>query len=414
MVPDPALTAMGKSGWFALGYADPMQTHIAERFRPFGTTIFAEMTRLAVQHSAVNLSQGFPDFDGPDFVKSAACEAIRAGHNQYARSAGVPELAHAIAGRFAARTHISVDPLSQVTVTSGCTEALASTLLGLVNPGEEVILFEPYYDSYRACVAMAGATARYVALREVGGRFTYDAEELARAFTDRTRAILVNSPHNPTGTVFSRTELEGIAALCSQHDVIAISDEVYEDLVYEGEHVAIASLPGMAERTVTLSSLGKSFSLTGWKVGWAIASEGLSAGVRAAHQFVTFSTATAFQHAASVALAEGDEYVAELRETYRQRRDRLASALSEIGFGVVVPEGTYFVLGEHSAISRRLGVSTDVELALLLTREYGVATIPPSAFCVTPGHCANYLRFAFCKREATIEEAIARLRKIGR
>lgn len=388
-----------------------MPSPTAERFRPFGTTIFAEMTRLAQEHKAVNLSQGFPDFDGPDFVKQAAKEAIDRGHNQYARSAGVPELASAVAERFERRTHRSVDPLAQITITSGCTEALAAAILGIVNPGEEVILFEPFYDSYRACVAMAGATPRFVTLRESAGRFTFDPAELARAFTSRTRAILVNTPHNPTGTVFSRAELTLIADHCQKHGVIALSDEVYEDLTYECEHLSIAALPGMADRTVTLSSLGKSFSLTGWKVGWAVASEELSAAVRAAHQFLTFSTSTPFQHGAAVALREGDAYISELRGIYRARRDRLAAALADLGFGVVVPEGTYFIMGEHSRISRKLGVKTGVELALALTRDAGVATIPPSVFCATEGHCANYLRFAFCKREETIEEAIRRLGK---
>lgn len=389
-----------------------MPSQTADRFRPFGTTIFAEMSRLAAEHSAVNLSQGFPDFDGPDFVKAAAKQAIDHAHNQYARSAGVPELARAIAERFTARTHIPVDPMAQITVTSGCTEAIAATLLGIVNPGDEVILFEPYYDSYRACLAMAGARARFVTLRPEGVRFTFDPDELARAFTDKTRAILVNTPHNPTGTVFSGQELAQIADLCQKHDAIALSDEVYEDLTFGVPHVSIASLPGMADRTVTLSSLGKSFSLTGWKVGWAIGSAELSAAVRSAHQFLTFSTATPFQHAAASALREGDAYIAELRQTYHDNRDLLAGALTDLGFGVVVPEGTYFILAEHTQISSRLGVRGDVDLALRLTSEFGVATIPPSVFCSTAGHCSNYLRFAFCKRRETLDEAIKRLGKL--
>ncbi len=390
-----------------------MPNQTAERFQPFGTTIFAEMSRLAAENNAVNLSQGFPDFDGPDFVKQAARQAIDQHQNQYARSAGVPELVTAIAERFNQRTGLPTDPMSQVTVTSGCTEALASTLLGTINPGDEVILFEPFYDSYRACLAMSGARARFVTLRPVDGRFTFDPAELASAFSTRTRAVLVNTPHNPTGSVLSRQELTQIADLCQQHDAIAIADEVYEDLTFGPAHLSIASMPGMADRTITLSSLGKSFSLTGWKVGWAIACEPLSAAIRSAHQFVTFSSATPFQHAAAVALREGDGYIAELRAKYQHSRDRLGSALSEIGFDVILPEGTYFILAEHSRISERLGVSNDVELALKLTSDVGVAAIPPSVFCATEGHCANYLRFAFCKQEATLDEAIRRLRKIG-
>ncbi len=390
-----------------------MPSQTAERFRPFGTTIFAEMSRLAAEHNAVNLSQGFPDFDGPDFVKAAAKHAIDEAHNQYARSAGVPDLASAIAERFSARTHIPVDPMTQITVTSGCTEAIAATILGIANPGDEVVLFEPYYDSYRACLAMAGAKAKFVRLRPVDGRFTFDPAELAEAFTPRTRAILVNTPHNPTGTVLTRQELTQIAELCQKHDAVAISDEVYEDLTYGAPHLSIASLPGMPDRTVTLSSLGKSFSLTGWKVGWAIASVDLSAAVRSAHQFLTFSTATPFQHAAAVALRRGEGYVEELRKSYLDNRDLLAESLSELGFGVVVPEGTYFIFAEHTAISQRLGVTSDVELALKLTQDFGVATIPPSVFCATPGHCANFLRFAFCKQRSTLDEAIRRLGKLG-
>lgn len=387
--------------------------HTAERFRPFGTTIFAEMSRLAAEHDAVNLSQGFPDFDGPPFVKEAAKAAIDRAQNQYARSAGVPDLVSAIAERFTDRTGMPIDPMAQVTVTSGCTEAIAATMLGLVNPGDEVILFEPYYDSYRACLAMAGAKARFVTLRPVNGRFTFDQGELARAFTNKTRAILVNTPHNPTGTVLTRDELTNIATLCQQHNAIAISDEVYEDLTFGHEHLSIGALPGMSDRAVTLSSIGKSFSLTGWKVGWAIASPEISSAIRSAHQFITFSTATPLQHAAAIALQQGNGYIAELRQMYHQNRDRLAAALTEIGFDVIVPEGTYFILAEHSRISQKLGTTNDVELALKLTADFGVAAIPPSVFCATDGHCANYLRFAFCKQEATLDEAIHRLRKIG-
>ena len=276
----------------------PIQT--AARLAPFGTTIFAEMTRLANEHGAVNLSQGFPDFDGPEFMKKAAAKAMAAGRNQYARPMGEPALNEAIAAAWHARTGMQIDPTANVTVTAGCTEALASAFLGLVNPGDEVVLFQPYYDSYRACVAMAGATAKCVALRPDfeanggAGTFSFDESELRAAFSERTRAILVNTPHNPTGKVFSRAELELIARLCIEHDVIAITDEVYEYLVYEpGQpHLSLAALPGMAERTLTLSSTGKTFSMTGWKVGWGIGPAPRAAARRGGPQLITKAGAT--------------------------------------------------------------------------------------------------------------------------
>ncbi|MFG0283459.1 MAG: aminotransferase class I/II-fold pyridoxal phosphate-dependent enzyme, partial [Phycisphaerales bacterium JB039] len=274
---------------------------VADRLRPFGVTIFAEMTRLAVEHGAVNLSQGFPDFDGPDFVKQALADAMNAGHNQYAPLGGIPALQQAIADWHAAAWAggaPAVDPAACVTVTSGCTEAIPATMLGLLNPGHEIIIFEPFYDSYRACVAMAGATPRFVTLRpQADGAFAFDPDELRAAITPRTRAILVNTPHNPTGKVYTRDELQFIADLCIERDVIAITDEVYERLVFEPDlpHIRMASLPHMGERTVTLSSLGKTFSFTGWKIGWAVAPPDLSKGVRAAHQFLTYAVSTPAQ-----------------------------------------------------------------------------------------------------------------------
>ncbi|CAE7441237.1 dapC, partial [Symbiodinium necroappetens] len=308
-------------------------TQTADRFSAFGTTIFAEISALALEHGAINLGQGFPDFDGPEHVKAAATRAMADGHNQYAPLPGVPELRGAIARSFGERFGVSVDPAREVTVTCGCTEAIAATLSGLVNPGDEVVLFEPFYDSYRACVSLAGATARFVTLRaDANGRFTFDPGELRAAFNEKTRAVLVNTPHNPTGVVFSREELRSIADLCIEHDAIAISDEVYEHIVMEGEHVPIATLDGMRDRTVTLSSFGKTFSMTGWKIGWAIAPPALTSGVRSAHQFLTFAIATPLQHAAAEALASPPSYFEDLRAGYRERRDLLVGALREIGF----------------------------------------------------------------------------------
>lgn len=391
----------------------------AHRLAPFGTTIFAEMTRLANEHGAVNLSQGFPDFDGPDFMKHAAAEAMNAGRNQYARPMGEPALNEAIAAAWRAQTGAEIDPTANVTVTAGCTEALAAAFLGLVNPGDEVILFQPYYDSYRACIAMAGATARIVTLRpDAGsGNFVFDESELRAAFTPRTRAILVNTPHNPTGKVFSRAELDLVARLCIEHDVIAITDEVYEHLVYEPDqpHISLATLPGMAERTLTLSSTGKTFSMTGWKIGWGIGPPPLTAALRAAHQFITFAVATPLQHGAAAAVrpgGEGEAYVAALLEQYRASRDFLQSALTEIGFRTIRPAGTYFIMADHTSF----GFADDVAFCRHLTAHVGVAAIPPSVFYEDRALGKHLVRFAFCKRRETLEEAVRRMREgeIGR
>ncbi|MFG0327830.1 MAG: aminotransferase class I/II-fold pyridoxal phosphate-dependent enzyme [Phycisphaerales bacterium JB037] len=383
----------------------------ANRFKPFGTTIFAEMTALANEHGAVNLSQGFPDFDGPGFVKDAAARAIHDGINQYSPMPGRPELRHAIARFWADRTGDEINPDTEVTVTPGCTGALASTFLGLFNPGDEVVMFEPFYDSYRACAAMAGVTPRFVTLRPGEGkharRFVFDSAELEAAFTPRTRAILVNTPHNPTGKVFSADELDRIATLCRRHDAIAITDEVYDQLVYEPDlpHIRLATLPGMRDRTISLNSLGKTFSLTGWKIGWAIAPPHLTAAVRAAHQFLVYAVPGPLQIGAAAALSQSDDYIADLVATYRARRDQLSAALSELGFQVFRPEGTYFIMADHTS----LRFATDVDLCRHLATEIGVAAIPPSAFYSDPARGKALVRFAFCKTQATIDEAIRRL-----
>ncbi|MCW5776591.1 MAG: aminotransferase class I/II-fold pyridoxal phosphate-dependent enzyme [Phycisphaeraceae bacterium] len=388
---------------------------VADRLAPFGTTIFAEMTALALRHNAINLSQGFPDFDGPAFVKEAAKAAMDAGHNQYARTLGVPALNEAIAAWFRRGGGRPVDPTAEVTVTSGCTEALAACFLGLLNPGNEVILFEPYYDSYRAGVALAGGVARFITLRPgQDGRFAFDEDELSRAFGPRTRALVLNTPHNPTGKVFTRGELALIASLCERHGVTVIADEVYERLTFDADrpHVSMASLPGMEERTIVCSSLGKTFSLTGWKIGWSIAPPPLSACVRAAHQFLTFATATPLQHGAAVALGDPacEPYVRGLVDEYRAGRDFLGEALGSLGFGVHRPDGTYFIMADHAPVSRRLGLADDVAFCRYLTAEVGVAAIPPSVFYEHKEHGRPLVRFAFCKRRETLEEAVRRLR----
>lgn len=393
---------------YAVGMSDTQKSAVADRLAPFGSTIFTQISLLALEHDAINLGQGFPNFDGPEFVKQAAIDAINHGHGQYARSFGIPQLNQAVAERFHADTGLSIDPDGEVTVTSGCSEALIATFMGLINPGDEVILFEPYYDSYRACIAMAGAKAKFITLRPPG--FEVNEADLGAAFSDKTKAILVNTPHNPTGKVFTKEELELIASLCKEHDVIAITDEVYERLVFDSQHISLATLDGMYERTVTLSSLGKTFSLTGWKIGWAIAPTHLTAGVRAAHQFITFATATPLQHGAVAALRADDSYYQEFVETYIRRRNILADGLSEIGFEVYLPQGTYFVLADHT----RFGFADDVAFCEHLIKEVGVAAIPPSAFYHNPEDGKNLVRFAFCKDEQTLRDAIARLEALRR
>ena len=413
---------------------------VAARLAPFGTTVFAEITRLAIEHGAVNLGQGFPDFDGPAFVRDAACQAIRpdarpsnststtapaAGHNQYAPMIGVPPLLRAIAGVWAREQARTLDPAREICVTSGCTEAIAATFLGLCEPGDEVILFEPFYDSYRACVAMGGGVPRFVPLRPPSEQpanatkplatrgFWFDPADLRAAFTPRTRFIVLNTPHNPTGKVFSRAELELIASLCREHDLVAITDEVYERLVFEPDepHLRLAALPGMWERTITLSSLGKTFSLTGWKIGWAVGPERLIAGVKAAHQFLTYAIATPLQHAAAAAIEQGDAYIADLVADYARKRDRLADGLASLGFDVFTPSGTYFIMADHRRVGERLGAANDVELCRRLITDAGVAAIPPSAFYHTPGGGSQLVRFAFCKTDVALDEAIRRMSK---
>lgn len=376
---------------------------VASRLQPFGQTVFAEMSRRAAERGAINLGQGFPNFDGPEFVKEAAIAAIDSGHGQYAPTAGIPELAAAIGDRWTADTGLAVHAAGEVTVTSGCTEALAATFLGLVEPGDEVVLIEPYYDAYPALVAMAGAVPRHVTLQPPG--FRLEETALRAAIGAGTKAIVVNTPHNPTGRVFDEAELAALAAVAREFDLLVVSDEVYEHMTYDRPHRSPATLPGMRDRTIVLSSLGKTFSLTGWKIGWAIAPPHLTAGIRAAHQFLTFATATPLQHGAAAALAAPGGYFEELRAGYRHKRDLLTSGLAEVGFDVFVPEGTYFVLADHSAF----GFADDVAFANHMVDEVGVAVIPPGAFYHRPAEAARLTRFAFCKDEATLEEALQRM-----
>ena len=376
------------------------------RLRAFGTTIFTQMTRLADEHGAVNLSQGFPDFPGPAFVKAAARRAIDDDHNQYARMMGAPVLVEAIAADLERRHGLVYDPLTEVCVTAGATEGIHCALLALCEPGDEVVLLEPYYDSYRACCAMAGAVPRFVTLEAPGFRWRPGA--LEAAFTERTRLVLLNTPHNPTGRVLSRAELEEIAALCRRHDAVCVTDEVYDRLVFAGGHVPMATLPGMRERTLTLGSAGKTFSLTGWKIGWASGPAELVGALARAHQFVTFAVATPFQHAVATALREAGPrgYFESLATDYRARRDLLCGVLRDCGLGVIEPQGTYFVMTDL----RPLGWDDDVAFCRHLTTEVGVAAIPPTAFYENRDAGRFLARFAFCKRLETLEAAAERLR----
>ena len=365
------------------------------------------MTRLANAHGAINLAQGFPDFDGPSLAKEAAIAAISAGHGQYARMSGIPEIHAALAEKYRRDWALDYAADTEFTVTSGATEAIFAAIQGICDGGDEVVLFEPYYDSYKASVQMAGAVPRVVTLH--GPDWTLDRDEVRAAFGKRTRAVLVNSPHNPTGKVFAREELEFLAGLCQEHDVLCITDEVYEHLVYDGEHIPMARLPGMRERTITISSFGKTFSLTGWKIGWAAAPIELTSAVRAAHQFITFATATPLQHGAAVALAEaGADYYRNLTADYREKRDFLVRELTRVGFDVKSPAGAYFVCADF----RPFGFDDDRRFVRHLIEAVGVAAIPPSVFYDHPERGRWYARFAFCKKRETLEAAVKRLERL--
>lgn len=381
----------------------------AARVANFGTSVFTEVTELAARYQAVDLSTGFPNVDGPAVVKTAAVAALEAGRNQYALSHGVGELRQAVAGHSLRFYGQSVNPDTEVTITNGAAEALHSIADGLINPGDEVIIFEPFYEVYAPNVLMAGGQPRFVPLRPPD--WSFDPAELAAAFNNRTRAILVNTPHNPTGKVFSRPELEIIAGLCRQWDIIAITDEVYEHIIFDNTaHVRLAQLPGMAERTLTVSSLSKTFSFTGWRIGWVIAPPDLTTAVRLAHQFVLDCSATPLQYGAAAALSLDSDYYTALAADYQAKRDYLAAALVEAGFEVSLPAGAYFIM----AGIQPLGFEDDFTCCKYLASEVGVAAIPPSAFYSTPNKALGqkYVRFAFCKTMETLERARERLLKI--
>ena len=386
----------------------------ASRLAHFGESVFTRMSRLAAAHKAVNLGQGFPNFDGPEFVKTAGKAAIDAGFGQYARSFGLPELNQAIAARFHKDSAIEVNPETEITVTSGATEALAAVMLGLVEPGEEVILVEPFYDSYIAAVSMAGAVMRCIRMQSPD--FAFPVEQLRAAVNSKTRLILINSPHNPTGRVLSDEELAHIAQIAIANDCLVVSDEVYEHIYFERKHKSISTLPGMRERTIVLSSLGKTFSLTGWKVGWAIAPAKFTQAIRGAHQFLTFSTATPLQRAAVDALNAPENYFTQLRVDYAARRDAMLSMLRDVGFDPFIPEGSYFVLAKHEPFYIEPGaLAPDEAFCEHLVKTVGVAAIPCNAFYDPAStrdvkESTSMIRFAFCKDLETIQEAGRRMK----
>jgi aminotransferase len=370
----------------------------------FTESVIREMTRLAHLHGAVNLSQGFPDFPAPAEVKEAARRAIESDINQYAITWGARSLRQAIARKFERLYGVPVDPEREVTVTCGSTEAMMATLLAILNPGDEVVVFEPFYENYGPDAILSGAVPRFVKLRPPD--WSFDPDELARAFSARTRAIIVNTPNNPTGKVFTRAELETIAGLCRRHDALAVTDEIYEHILYDGAvHIPMASLPGMAERTVTINGMSKTYSVTGWRVGWTIAPPVLTDAIRKVHDFLTVGAAAPLQEAGALALDLPPGYYTSLAEAYARRRDRILPILERAGFRVYRPAGAYYVMTEIDG----LGWDDDVAFGRHLVEEIGVAVVPGSSFYNDPREGRGQVRFAFCKRDETLDEAERRL-----
>ncbi|HEU0235339.1 MAG TPA: aminotransferase class I/II-fold pyridoxal phosphate-dependent enzyme [Candidatus Limnocylindrales bacterium] len=387
----------------------PQRTsRISRKAASFTESVIREMNRLAVAAGAVSLSQGFPDFPSPPEIKEAAAAAIAADINQYAITWGATPLREAIASR-TARTYPGwqPDPATDITVTCGATEGMIAAMLGLLDPGDEILIFEPFYENYSPDAIMTGAVPRYVTLHEPD--WTFDPDELRAAVTPRTRAIVLNSPHNPTGKVFSRAELETIAALCLEHDLIALTDDIYEHIVYRGEHIPLATLPGMADRTVSVNSMSKTYSVTGWRIGWVVAPPELSVGVRKIHDFLTVGAAAPLQEAAVVALHLPDAYYERLAADYRARRDAILPALRAAGFGVFEPDGAYYVMTDIAALTDE----DDDTFARRLIADPGIAGVPGSSFYSRPELGRTKLRFAFPKRLETLAAAADRLARLA-
>jgi aminotransferase len=380
----------------------------ARRTQTFTESVIREMSRYAKEYNAINLAQGFPDFPMPAAMKQAACDAINGDVNQYAVTWGAPVLRQAIASMYSRRFGMTVDPERELTVCCGATEAAASVFLALLNPGDEVVIFEPFYENYGPDAILCDAVPVFVPL--VAPNWTFDYDALEAVITARTRALVLNSPHNPTGHVFTREELMRIAELCIKHDIMVITDEPYEHIIFTGTHVPMASLPGMADRTITISSLSKTFSITGWRLGYAIANAERTTAIRKVHDFLTVGAPAPLQQAAAIGYAFDESYYQTMSDEYRARRDYLAGPLREAGFQFATPEGAYYFFADFSNISS----DDDMTFAKWMTREIGVATVPGSSF-YRPGspEARKYTRFAFCKTEATLARAVEKLSKLA-
>jgi len=382
---------------------------LSEKAGQFTESVIREMTRLALAHNAVNLSQGFPDFGAPEEIKAAAREAITRDINQYAITWGAKSLRNAIAEKFERTYGIAIDPEREITVCCGSTEAMMAAMMAIINPGDEVVVFEPFYENYGPDAILSGASPRFVRLRAPD--WSFDADELARAFSNKTKAIILNTPNNPTGKVFSRAEMETIRDLCIQHNAFLITDEIYEHMLYDGaKHISAATIEGLRERTITINALSKTYSVTGWRVGWAIAPPEVSSAIRKVHDFLTVGAAAPLQEAGAVALRFPDSYYEQLAGAYLQRRDRLLGILDDVGFKCFTPRGAYYIMTDISAF----GFANDVEFARYLVKEIGVAAVPGSSFYHNPADGAQQLRFTFCKKEATLAEASRSLSKLRR
>lgn len=379
-------------------------TRTASRLHGIPATIFSEMSALAVTTGALNLGQGFPDKDGPDSVIEAAVNALRGGHNQYAPGPGIPELRKAIAAHQAKHYSVELDPFSQVLVTTGATEAIAAAILAFVDDGDEVVVLEPYYDSYVACIQMAGGVRRPVLLQPPD--FRLDVDALRATVTDRTKALLINSPHNPTGAVLTREELEGVAAVATEHDLLVITDEVYEHLVFDGrEHIPLSTLPGMFDRTLTISSAAKTFSFTGWKIGWAVGPANLVQAVQTAKQFLTFTSGAPLQPAIAHALTSEADYYGQLSKSLEAKRDRLCEGLRRTGMEVYQPQATYFLTTDVSSF----GYDDGLAFCLALPEKAGVVAIPCQVFYDDHEAGRHMIRWAYCKEDDMLEEGVRRL-----